>query len=298
MKRITCYPRRMNESPIKQGQIITILNLKGGVGKTHTCWLLATICAERGHSMLVADLDPQGNLTSSFVDQPGDMAGAELLFDSSRSEDVRGLIRKTSFPTIDLLSSRPELARYDLSDQRQWEGAELHLSLVDPLESLRSKYDYIVLDCPPRLSLVSFAALCASDYLVIPLESADWGAQGVVQVTTAAEYVQAHYNPRLHLLGYLVSRFKAVRAYQRGYLAELRRQFGERVFDTTIPDLSSFEQSVVDRIPVTLRPKHRRAATIARGFFDEFERRVAAHRREHPVVRTADVRKQAIIATG
>src|SRR5205814_7773458 len=132
-----------------------------------------------------------------------------------------------------------------------------------------------VFDCPPRLSLVSFAALCASDFVAIPLEAADWGAQGVVQVTATVEYVRRHFNPRLRLLGYLVSRFKKARAYQQSYLAELRRHFGAQAFDTVVPDLASFERSVIDRTPATLRPNLRHAAGIARSE----ERRVGKARR-------------------
>jgi len=85
-------------------------------------------------------------------------------------------------------------------------------------------YDVIVFDCPPRLSLVSFAALCASDFVIVPLEAADWGAQGIMQVTSAVEYVQSRFNRRLQLLGYLVSRFKRRRAYRRPALACISHQ--------------------------------------------------------------------------
>ena len=87
-----------------------------------------------------------------------------------------------------------------------------NLSLIDAVSQLRPQYDYIVFDCPPRLSLVSFTALCASDAVIIPMEAADWGAQGIMQVTEAIHYVQKHYNSRLQLLGYLVSRFRRARA--------------------------------------------------------------------------------------
>ena len=109
------------------------------------------------------------------------------------------------------------------------------MSLGEGLRAIHDQYDYIVFDCPPRLSLVSFAALCASDFVVIPLEAADWGAQGIVQVTAAVDHVRDRYNPRLVLLGYLVSRFKRARAYQRSYLAKLREHFGLLAFDTVVP---------------------------------------------------------------
>jgi chromosome partitioning protein len=265
------------EAVAHRGHVVTVLNLKGGVGKTHACWLLAAVCQEQGHRLLAVDLDPQGNLTSSLLLAADDRPTAEILFDPAADADARGLVRGTAFDHIDLIPSAPAIARYDLSDQRQWEQADLHLTLLEPVARLRPEYDYVVFDCPPRLSLVSFAALCASDFVVIPLEAADWGAQGVVQVTAAIEYVRRHFNPDLHLLGYLVSRFKKARAYQQSYLAELRRHFGSQAFDTVVPDMASFEQSVIDRVPVTLRPRSGRAAAIARELFAEVERRIAEH---------------------
>ena len=109
----------------------------------------------------------------------------------------------------------------------------------------------------------------------MPLEAADWGAQGITQVTEAVEYVRERFNPNLNLLGYLVSRFKPRRTYQATYLTELRKHFGPRVFDTVITDLAGFERSVTDAIPITHLEPHGRPASIARRFFDETCRRIA-----------------------
>ncbi|HYT91503.1 MAG TPA: ParA family protein, partial [Gemmataceae bacterium] len=178
------------------------------------------------------------------------------------------------FSHIDVLPASSQLARFDLADQRAWEKADLHLSLVEAVATLRSQYDYLVFDCPPRLSLVSFAALCTSDAVIIPMEAADWGAQGIMQVTASIEYVHSRYNPRLQLLGYLVSRFKRARSYQQSYLRQLREHFGDKAFDTVIPDLAQFEKSVTDRIPITLHAARCEEAGIARAFFAEVERRL------------------------
>jgi cellulose biosynthesis protein BcsQ len=164
-------------------------------------------------------------------------------------------------------SSFPEIAQFDLSEQRKWEKADLHRSFLDPIRSVQPHYDFVVFDCPPRLSLASFAALVASDHVIVPLEAAEWGAQGITQVTEAVEYVRERFNPNLNLLGYLVSRFKPRRTYQATYLTELRKHFGPRVFDTVITDLAGFERSVTDAIPITqLEPNGRRNA---RAFKEE-----------------------------
>src|SRR6266446_1900658 len=184
------------------------------------------------------------------------------------------LVRRTAFSHIDLIPSSPAVARFDKSEQIEWEKSDMHRCFIDPIRSLAGDYDYILFDCPPRLSLVSFAALTASDAIVIPMETADWGAQGVMQVTEAVEYARQRYNPRLQLLGYLPSRYKQARLYHKTYLANLRKHFGPLAFDTVIPDLAAFERAVTDRIPVTLHNPGSRAAGIARRFFDEVESRL------------------------
>lgn len=256
-----------------QARVVTVLNLKGGVGKTHAVWLLASVCQERSARVLLIDTDTQGNLTNSFVEAPDERPGVEALFHPGSDQDIHGLIRRTAHSHIDLIPCGPALAPFDVSDQKQWEKSDLHLALLDSVAQVRPHYDLIVFDCPPRLSLVSFAALCASDGVVIPMEAADWGAQGIVQVTAAIRYVQRHYNAHLQLLGYLVSRFKRARSYQQSYLQQLRAHFGDLAFDTVIPDLAQFEKSVTDRQPITLHAPRSAEAGIARALFAEVTRR-------------------------
>lgn len=277
-----------------KAEVITVLNLKGGVGKTHTSWLIASVCQERQQRVLLVDTDTQGNLTSSFFAQADGKPGVEALFHPGGEANALALVRHTGFSHIDLIPAGPSLAPFDLSNQQEWEKAELQLALVDAVSQLRTQYDYIVIDCPPRLSLVSFAALCAADFSITPMEAADWGAQGIVQVSEAIRYVQKHYNRNLHLLGYVVSRFKRARAYQKSYLQQLRQHFGDQAFDTVIPDRAEFEQSVTDRIPITLHARGSDAAGIARQFFDEVEARIKRHRRGRFTSRRTSLQRPAV----
>jgi chromosome partitioning protein len=225
----------MNHLRRLSAKVITVINLKGGVGKTHTAWLLSSVCQERSLRLLAVDTDTQANLSNSLLPDRDGQPGIEALFNPASDQQAHALIRRTRFSHIDAIPAGPALARFDLTDPKAWEQADLHLALQDSVETLRPAYDFIVFDCPPRLSVVSYAALCASDAVVIPLEAADWGAQGIVQVTAAIRQVQAQYNPRLCLLGYLVSRFKRARAYQQSYLKQLRAHFGDLAFDSVIP---------------------------------------------------------------
>lgn len=258
----------------RSAKIITVINLKGGVGKTHLTWVLSGVCQEQKQRTLLIDTDTQANLTNSFIDPSDDKPGIEQLFNPAADRDVLPLVRRTAFEYLDIIPASSRLTRFDLADRAQWEDTGLHLSLVDPLADLRSAYDLVLIDCPPRLSVVSYAALCASDFVVVPLEAADWGAQGVVAVTAAVNEVRTKYNARLALLGYVVSRFKRARAYQQAYLKQLRQHFGPLAFDTVLPDRALFEAAVVDRIPLPQYAPHSTEAGIARELYREVRRRI------------------------
>lgn len=286
----------MPDARIRRAKAITVINLKGGVGKTHTTWLLASVCQERDLRVLVIDTDTQGNFTSSFLDPTQATPGVERLFHPGADQDPHSLIRPTSYPQIDVLPASAALAPFDLSDQKAWERGDLHLALVDAVAQLRPHYDFILIDCPPRLSLVSFAALCASDGVIIPMEAADWGAQGITQVSAAIDYVRERFNGRVRLLGYLVSRYKRARAYQQTYLKQLRMHFGPLAFDTVVPDLAEFEKAVTDRVPITRHAPRSEEANIAHALFDEVARRAQGNGPSGGERRRAGVRGGALAA--
>ena len=122
--------------------VITVINLKGGMGKIHACWLLAAVCEERNQRVLLVDTDMQANLMGSFVDEANRESGVEVLFDPAQDGDARSLVRKTVFEHIDIVPADTRLARFDLPDRHSWEKTELHLSRVEPIASLGSAYDY------------------------------------------------------------------------------------------------------------------------------------------------------------
>jgi len=269
--------------------VITALNLKGGVGKTHTVWTMLGVCQEQGRRVLAVDTDIQANLTRSLLAEHRDGPGTAAVFHPAADAEPVDLIHPTKFSCVDLLPATAALATFDLSDRNAWEQSDVHLNLADFVSQTCTKYDYVFIDCPPRLSLVTFASLCAADFVVIPLEAADWGAQGVVEVTQAVNHVRQKYNPNLRLLGYLISRFKQRRHYQQSYALKLRDHFGDLAFDTVIPDLARYEKSVTHGIPITLYAPASPEAHVARRLFAEVERRIAEHRRGGSRSRRQDV---------
>lgn len=258
--------------------MVTVINLKGGVGKTHTVWSMLGVCQEQHRRALAIDTDMQANLTRSLRVEFDESPDVSAIFHPSIDVVPKEIIRQSKFSSIDFVPASRTLAALDLADQEMWETSDLHLNLHEFLRDIPVDYEFVFIDCPPRLSLVSFAALCASDFVVIPLEAADWGAQGVVDVTEAIQYVQRKYNPKIALLGYLISRFKQRRNYQQSYAKKLREHFADKAFDTVIPDLARFEKSVTHGIPVTLHAPASREANIARQFFSEVEQRIGKHR--------------------
>jgi chromosome partitioning protein len=255
------------------------------------------VADERGIRSLLVDTDPQGNLTSSFMSEPDGKPGVERLFDPQVEPDAVSLVRRTAFAHLDIIPAFPSLSNVDESKQSRWEKSDLHLSLREGLEPLRNQYDLIIIDCPPRVSLVSIAALTAADGLIIPLEPADYGAQGVSQVTEAYEHVRSRYNPNLHLLGYLASRFKPWRSVHVGYRKQLSAMYGPLAFETSIRDLAPYERSVSNRIPVTAGDPRSNAALTARRFFDEVIERAERCRAPGNGLGGKVVRHEAVAAT-
>ncbi len=253
--------------------VLTVLNRKGGVGKTHLCWLIASVALERGLKTLIVDLDPQANITGSFLEYVHELPGADRLFDPSSDLTVDSLIQATGFDGIDIVPASGCLEPFNLTDPAAWESTDQQLVLAEALPRIAGRYDYILLDCPPSLSLTSTAALCACDFVIIPLEPARWGALGTQHIVAAMDSIRDRFNSRLQLLGYVVSRFRTTRAYQQTYLHQLRQHFGPDVFDTVIPDLAAFEKAVTDRIPITLHSPSSHACRIARDFFHEVQSR-------------------------
>ena len=149
-----------NQHP-HRARIITSLNLKGGVGKTHACWLIAGVCQERGHRCLVLDLDKQGNISTSLQVDGATAVGTDQFFNPGIDPEISALIQQTSLSHVDVIPGSFALERYNVTDPIEWEPTGLHRSLIDPLREVAPFYDYILLDCPADISLITFAALCA-----------------------------------------------------------------------------------------------------------------------------------------
>lgn len=128
----------MDRPSDRHARTISVLNLKGGVGKTHTVWMLTSVCQERSLKTLAIDLDTQANLSGSYLPEPNGLPGVETLFNPAIEPDATAVVWRTRFEHVSIIPSRPELAQFDLTNRHEWERSDGHLSLVEPLRHLRS----------------------------------------------------------------------------------------------------------------------------------------------------------------
>ena len=213
------------------GQIIACANQKGGVGKTTTVVNLSTYLALAGDAVLVIDLDPQGNTTSGFGLDRGQIQHSvyEAIIEDARVAD---LIIETSIPGLSIVPSSISLA-----------GAEVELAplpqrerrLARILADLVPEYDYILLDCPPSLGLLTVNALTSADSVVIPIQCEYYALEGLSQLIATINLVRNHLNPDLAIKGVVLTMYDPRTNLSAEVDAEVRKHLGTAVFDTVIP---------------------------------------------------------------
>lgn len=241
------------------GVTVCLLNLKGGVGKTSTCYHAGGLLTREGRRVLLVDADPQASLTQGFL---GPQATRDLspavtisaLFDPDQSAVAESLLRPSGFPRLDLLPGSRHLTRANMTPPEEW--GLLQFALRDALEELAGQFDVILIDCPPNLHLCSWAAMTASTHVVVPLQPEDFGSQGLVPVQEAFAAVQGGPNPTLRLAGYLLTMVDKRLTVHATYEALLREMYGSAVFTHVVPRAKDFVEAVASRQPVSAyKPK-------------------------------------------
>jgi ParB/RepB/Spo0J family partition protein len=233
--------------------VIAMLNQKGGVGKTTVSANLGGTWAKQGRRVLLVDNDPQGSLTQGLI---GPEATAALpaaatiaAIYSGDAQDPRQAVRATEFPGLDLLAGSERAASYNNGDPHR-EPWERQTCLVEALGDLSPGYDVVIIDCPPNLNLCSWAALAAADGVLIPAQPEDYGSQGLPAVRRSIEAVRRTMNPRLRVLGLVVSMIQPRRAVHQLYLETLRAQYGDELLSAMIPEAADLVEATMLRKPV------------------------------------------------
>ncbi len=219
--------------------VIAIANQKGGVGKTTTAINLSAALALVGKTVLLIDLDPQGNSSLSFLDSHTVQQSVyELLTEPQVSfEEV---IRRSNLPGLDILPSRISLAKFESKLIGEFDAP---FRLKDRIEGLTKKYDYIIIDTPPTLGLITVNALVASDYLIIPIQPSYFALEGTDDLLETVEKVKARPNPNLQVLGVVITLNDKRTTLAKDIHEQIRQVFGDKVFNTVISKSVRLEES-------------------------------------------------------
>ena len=247
-------------------RIIAFSNQKGGVGKTTSCVNLSAYLAQKGYKCLLVDLDPQGNATSGLGFSKSEVKHSVY---SVMSGDVAigEAVVKTCVDGLELLPSNIDLA-----------GAEVELVYVKDrekvlksvLEKARDSYDFITIDCPPSLGLLTINALASADAVIIPIQSEYYALEGLSQLMNTIKLVVKHLNPNLKIEGVVLTMNDNRAIISRQISEEIRKFFGKRVYDTVIPRNIRLSEAPSHGVPIMLHDTKCSGAKAYLAFTEEF----------------------------
>jgi len=219
--------------------IIAIANQKGGVGKTTTTINLAAACAMQGKRVLLIDLDPQGNSSLSFVDlQTVDGSAFELF--TELNDSWERFTYQTKLEKLKIVPARINLAKLETKLVGDFDAI---FRLRDRIEQVRSKYDFIFLDTPPTLGLITVNALVAATHVLIPIQSSYFALEGTDDLLETIEKVRSRPNPDLEILGVLITLFDKRTTISKDVEFHIRKVFGKKTFKTKINRSVRLEES-------------------------------------------------------
>ncbi|MCX6560154.1 MAG: ParA family protein [Candidatus Aminicenantes bacterium] len=219
--------------------IITVTNQKGGVGKTTTAVNCAAALALAGKRVLLVDTDPQGHSTISCVREPE--ALAQSLYDvlSQNKVSIENVIAKSTVPGLDVAISRISMAKLETALIGEIDG---HYRLRDALAPIRPQYDYMLIDTPPTLGLITLNALVAASHLLIPIQSSYLCLEGTDDLLETIEKVRRIANPQLEILGVLITLHDTRTNLARDVVERIQAVFGEKVFKSHISKSVKIEE--------------------------------------------------------
>lgn len=226
--------------------IISVVNQKGGVGKTTTAVNLAAGLAEAGKFVLLVDLDPQGNATSGLGAKPAELTRGlyHALVGQERLHDV---VLNTAHAGLRMVPATPDLAGANV-ELVNMEGRET--KLADILSEAKHAYDYVVIDCPPSLGVLTLNGLVAADYILIPVQAEYYALEGLGQLLKTIELVRDNIRPELKVLGAILTMFDSRNRLSEEVMQELYKYFPNNIFRSVIPrtvrlaEAPSFGQSI------------------------------------------------------
>jgi chromosome partitioning protein len=233
-------------------RVYAFANQKGGVGKTTTTINLAACLAEAGERALVVDLDPQANATSGL----GMQANGTSSYDLLDGVPVRELARPTAFENLFLVPAKPDLAGAAVELSQRDDGERYLQHALDGLE----EFTFVLLDCPPSFGPLTVNALAAAHRVVVPVQAEYYALEGLAQLVQSINLVKARLNPRLSIAGVLLTMADTRTRLAADVEAEVRRHFGDLVFDAVVPRSIRLAEAPSHGVPVVHYDRHSRGA--------------------------------------
>ena len=247
------------------GKIIAVANQKGGVGKTTTTVNLSTILAKRGKKVWLIDTDPQGNATSGLgVEKESELSTYDLLITDALAEEV---IQETAIKNLSISPSNMNLA-----------GAEVQLvsmmsreqRMKEKLDIVKDEYDFILIDCPPSLWLITLNAFTAADSVLIPVQCEYYALEGLGQLLNTVELVRKHLNRNLYIEGALLTMYDIRTNLANQVVREVKRFFQNKVYKTVIPRNVKVSEAPSYGMPITIYDPKSKGAKSYEKFTKEF----------------------------
>ncbi len=248
------------------GKIIAVVNQKGGVGKTTSAVNLAAAVGAKGKKVLLVDIDPQGNATSGMGlnKRALDKSSYDVIINGTPAAEV---IKSTEFENIDVLPANMNLA-----------GAELELvdtnkresSLKTALALVKGRYDFIFMDCPPSLGLITLNALCAADTVLVPIQCEYYALEGLSQLMATIRQVKRLYNPMIEIEGVLLTMYDGRLNLTNQVVEELKKFFPKKVYSTPIPRNVKLSEAPSYGQPIMYYDKSSKGAQAYNDLADEF----------------------------
>ena len=225
------YAQNGKEHGRSMSKVIAVANQKGGVGKTTSAVNIAASLGAKGKNTLLVDIDPQGNSTSGvgFDRRSLETTSYDILINGAKGQDV---VRQTAFAGLSVIPSSADLAaaEIELADIPAREAV-----LKNALAPLRAAYDFILIDCPPSLGLITTNALNAADSVLIPVQCEYYALEGLSQLMNSVQAVKRRYNDRLELEGVLLTMYDGRLNLTQQVVTEIKKYFPRKVFSTVIP---------------------------------------------------------------